>query len=130
MPDLFSPAGIAEWRNRLEHSTAFRDAAGKWTGTVLLVESNRPEVDRATFVAVDQGAIVAANPATAEQEAQAEFVLSASAPTWRNLTTGNLELISAALSGQLRLERGSVLRLIPHARAASVLLREAGGDQA
>jgi hypothetical protein len=43
------------------------------------------------------------------------------------LATGRLELVTAALTGRLHLDKGQVLRLVPHARAASAMLREAGG---
>lgn len=93
----------------------------------MIIEGNAPDPDRATYVALDQGAIIATRPAVGDDAETAEFVLKASAATWQQLMRGELELIVAAMSGRIKLERGSVLRLIPHARAASVLLREAAG---
>lgn len=126
MPDLFSEAGIATWRARLDASEAFHRAARGWSGTVLLVERESSDRHRSTYIAVDNGTLAASRLATAGDIVDAEFVLEASPDTWQGLVRGELELIGAALKGALRLERGSVFRLIPHAGAASAMLREAG----
>jgi hypothetical protein len=126
MPDLFSVEGIAAWRTRLDASESFHAAAHGWSGSVLLVEHSDTGVERDTFIVVDQGTLLHSRPATAADIQDAEFVLRASADTWRDLVRGEVELIAAALRGALRLERGSVFRLIPHAGAASAMLREAG----
>jgi putative sterol carrier protein len=128
MPDLFSPDGIAAWRARLDGSEAFRSAARGWSGTVLLVERDDTGAGRSTFIALDDGALLHSRPATTTDIQDAEFVLRASADTWHDLVRGEVELIAAALRGALRLERGSVFRLMPHAGAASAMLREAGGS--
>ncbi len=128
MPDLFTLEGIAAWRARLDNSDAFRNAARGWSGTVLLVERETSAAPRRTFIAVADGALAASRLATAADIAGAEFVLEASPNTWQGLVRGELELIAAAVKGALRLERGSVFRLIPHAGAASAMLREAGGQ--
>ncbi len=126
MPDLFSASGIAAWRDRLHNSDAFRTAARGWSGTVLLVEREGPGTPRHTFIELRDGELKHSRIAESRDIADAEFVLEATAETWQGLVHGEIELISAALKGALRLERGSVLRLIPHAGAASAMLREAG----
>lgn len=121
MPDLFTPSGIAAWRARLDASEQFRTAARGWTGSVLLVDDSK---HRATYVAIDDGVINAAREADTGDRDAAEFVLRASAETWAKLVSGRLELMTAALSGLLHLDRGKVLRLLPHAGAAAAMLRE------
>jgi putative sterol carrier protein len=125
MPDLFSPAGIAAWRAHLDRSAEFHRAAGRWSGTMVLSESDGER--RRTWLALEQGVIAAARPADAADADAAEFVLAADAATWDGLVTGRVELIPAALNGQLRLERGQVWRLLPHAAAAASMLRAAAG---
>lgn len=125
MPDLFSPAGIAAWRAHLERSADFRRAAKGWTGTVLLVEQAAADAARTTYIAIDDGAIREARPGTATDRETAEFVLSATGGTWSALTESREELLGAAMRGSLRLERGQVWRLLPHAGAASAMLRAA-----
>jgi putative sterol carrier protein len=127
MPDLFSVEGIAAWRARLDNSDAFRRAARGWSGSVLLVEQTASDQHRSTYIEVADGALAQSRLATHSDISGAEFVLEASADTWQGLVRGELDLIAAALKGMLRLERGSVFRLIPHAGAASAMLREAAG---
>lgn len=122
MRDLFSPAGIAAWRTRLEASDLFHDAARGWSGTVLLVADD-PDANAATFLAVEAGRLTAAHPAEVADRERAEFILRASRDTWDALANGQAELITAALTGRLRLDKGAVQRLVPHARAASAMLR-------
>ena len=93
---------------------------------MLLVERSGAATERSTYIAVDDGTLQASRTATTSDIANAEFVLQASVDTWRDLVTGKADLLPAALTGALRLERGSVLRLIPHAGAAAAMLREAG----
>jgi len=126
MTDLFSPAGIATWRDRLARSDRFKQAAGDWSGSVLLVERDSDRGGRNTFLELSNGEIVVAREATAGDIGAAEFVLAASAGSWNRLVSGELELLTAAMTGQLKLERGNVMRLAGHARAAAALLGAAG----
>ena len=127
VPDLFSPDGIASWQAMLRDSDDFRAAAGRWSGTLVLIEGDAGNPTRATWLALADGAIAEARPAGPDDQEQAEFVLSAEAQTWADLVAGRDELLTAAFRGALRLERGQVFRLLPHARAASAMLRAAGG---
>jgi putative sterol carrier protein len=122
VPDLFSPHGIATWRARLEDSESFRAAARGWSGTVLLVADD-PGASAATYLRVEDGRLIAARPAEAVDREAAEFVLRADRATWEALADGRAELVSSALTGRLHLDRGAVHRLVPHARAASAMLR-------
>lgn len=125
MFDLFSVEGIAAWQAHLASSDAFARAAGSWRGTLLLVEGRAERPDRATWLEVADGQVRAARPAEPDDRERAEFVLAANGEVWQALVAGRTELIAAAIRGELRLVSGSVLRLIPHARAASALLRAA-----
>lgn len=126
MFDLFSVDGIAAWRAHLEASDDFARAAGEWRGTMLLVEGSDANPIRATWLEVGEGRVRVARPAGPGDREAAEFVLAAAPATWQALVGGRLELLAAAMRGELRLVAGSVLRLLPHARAASAMLRAAG----
>lgn len=124
MSDFFSPAGIAVWHRRLLVSEQFHQAAQDWTGTVLLVERDDPAPwPRATLIELQEGRLTAARPATRDDRDSAQFVLAALPDTWRALADGSEELIAAAIGGRLKLERGNILKLIPHARAAELMLK-------
>ena len=89
----------------------------------MLVARDATGPDRRTYLGLDDGQLLAARPANDEDAAAAEFVLVASGSTWDALSAGESELIAVAMRGELKLERGNLLRLIPHARAAAAMLR-------
>jgi ribonucleoside-diphosphate reductase beta chain len=53
-------------------------------------------------------------------------VIGAPRDTWRSVLEGGVDPILGLLQGKLKLERGNLLKLVPYARAAKVLLSAAG----
>lgn len=127
MDNFFTTDGLAAWRGHLLHSTDFAEAARGWSGTLLLRESATGGDPQRAWISLEDGRLLELRVGTDEDEAVAEFVLAAEAEIWRSLVDGSRDLAKAAFTGELRLERGSVLRLLPHARAAAALLRAARG---
>lgn len=125
MDDFFAPDGLAAWQGHLLHSTDFADAARGWSGTLLLRETASGGETRRAWISLGDGRLLDLRIGTEADESAAEFVLVADPDTWRGLVAGSRDLAKAAFTGELRLERGSVLRLLPHARAAATLLRAA-----
>lgn len=123
--DLFSPTGISAWQSRLNRSAGFQDAARTWSGRLLLVEAASGLDDRQTWVVVANGSCQEARLGTSADADAADFVLSASPETWVDLATARTSPATAALTGRLRLLKGDVMALIPHARAAAELLAAA-----
>jgi hypothetical protein len=128
--DLFSPAGIAAWQQRLDHSPQFAAAAGSWIGRILLVEQVDSAEPRRTWIAVEGGRCREARPGLPADEAAADFILAAAPATWNDLVGGRTTPASAAMLGRLSLLKGDVLALIPHAKAAAALLAAAGREPA
>jgi putative sterol carrier protein len=126
--DLFSESGIAAWQRRLNASKAFAEAARSWAGRLLLVEKAENAPDRRTWVVVGDGQCLEARPGTASDEEPADFVLSAHATTWSDLVAARTTPAAAAMLGKLSLLKGSVMSLVPHAKAAAELLA-AAADQ-
>lgn len=125
MDDIFTPDGLANWHDHLASSPDLADAARDWSGTLLLRENGGGQVMRRAWIAFDDGQLRELRLGTEADETVAEFVLVASPETWRALVDGTRDIAKAAFTGELRLERGSVLRLLPRARAAAALLRAA-----
>lgn len=125
MDDFFTSDGLAVWQGHLTGSPDFADAARGWTGTLLLREIVIPGEARRIWIALDDGDLLDLRVGTVADEATAEFVLAAEPATWQGLIDGSRDLAKAAFTGELKLQRGSVLRLLPHARAAAALLRAA-----
>lgn len=128
MDDFFTSEGLAVWQGHLTDSPDFADAARGWTGTLLLREVHAGNEPRRAWIALDDGDLLDLRIGTQEDEDAAEFVLVAEPNTWRGLVDGSRDLAKAAFTGELKLERGSMLRLLPHARAAAALLRAARGE--
>ncbi len=128
MDDIFTSGGLAAWQGHLTHSPDFADAAHGWSGTLLLREIAAAGDARRVWISLDNGELLDLRIGSEVDETTAEFVLAAEPQTWRGLVDGSRDLAKAAFTGELRLERGSVLRLLPHARAAAALLRAARSD--
>lgn len=128
--DLFSIDGAARWQRRLNTSSSFAAAAHRWTGSLLLVEEEEGVTPaRCTWVRIDAGQCLEARLGESSDSANADFVLSASPRTWDALAAARTTPATAALTGQLKLTKGEVLALIPHARAAAELLAAAASDE-
>ncbi len=123
--DLFSAAGLIRWRRHLNESDLFRREAATWSGRLLLVEDDGATAERLSWLVVEGGQCTEARPAEAEDEGEADFVLSAAPVVWEDLVAGRTTPAMAAMVGRLSLRKGSVLALVPHARAAAALLAAA-----
>jgi putative sterol carrier protein len=126
MPDLFTHDGIVAWQAHLNTSRQFLEAAGTWEGALLLVEGDQGAESRSTWVKIANGHCHEARPGRDTDRADAEFILAAPATTWQQLAAGKTTPVAEALAGQLRLVKGSLLKLIPYAKAATELLKAAG----
>ncbi len=124
--DLFSTDGVALWQARLNASPRFAEAAADWTGSLLLVEGSEAAAgSRQTWVRVGGGRCLEARTAVPGDADRADFVLTASPHTWGALVAAQTTPARAAMTGRLRLTKGELFALIPHARAAAELLAAA-----
>lgn len=117
--DLFSPASLSAWQDRLNSSPRFAESSRNWAGKLLLVEEG---ANRSAWVVVGHGRCLEAREGTPADLEEADFVLSAAPATWDDLAAARETPAGAAFAGRLSLHKGSVLSLIPHARAAAELL--------
>jgi putative sterol carrier protein len=127
MPSLFDAESLAAWRDHLNTSAVFRDAAAGWRGTLLLLEGAPDAPERTAWVEVSDGHCAAARGGEAGDAERADFVLAASPATWADLVTARTTPVMAAMTGRLRLVKGDLLALAPHAKAAAALLAAANG---
>lgn len=112
----------------------YASVAADWRHAVVLVMGADPalgiDAERAVFLDLYEGACRGTRVATAEDRASAPFVLRAEAESWRHILSGDTDPVSAAMRGELRLERGSLMALAMYAPAAREMLAaasEAGG---
>jgi putative sterol carrier protein len=107
---------------RLNASPGFAAAAGSWAGRLVLIEDAGEAGMRRTWVEVGEGRCLGARVATPGDETAADFVLAASPAAWDDLVTARTTPAIAAMLGRLKLLKGDVFALIPHAKAAAELL--------
>ncbi len=126
--EVFSSEWAAAWREQLNASDAFRRSGDGWRGSLVVATGagKNGAAARAVLLDLHDGACRAARAADAGDLERADFLLRAEPEVWRRVLAGSLDPIWGLLSGRLRLERGSMSRLVPHARAASELVAAAG----
>lgn len=125
--EAFTELWAEAWARLLAESESYRTSAAAWEGSVLLVmTAPGPEPRRrAVFLDLWHGDCRAARVATEADEAGADFVLLGTAGEWCRLLSGTTPAIMSIMTGKLRLQRGSLSRLVPYARAAQELLAAA-----
>ncbi|MEL7060213.1 MAG: SCP2 sterol-binding domain-containing protein [Acidobacteriota bacterium] len=121
--DVFSDAWIAAWADEIRNSDPYRQAAQRWEGSVALRAADVP--DLAAFLDLHHGACRDARRAQGDDVEQADFVLAADLGVWQRVLERQLEPILGLMSGQLKLERGSMTRLLPYTKASQELVAAA-----
>ncbi len=118
----------------LNRRPAYAAVAADWRDSVVLVMGADASLgiaeERAVFLDLYEGACRGTRLATAEDLATAPFVLRAEAAGWRRLLDGATDPVSAVMRGELRLERGGLMKLAKYASAAREMLAaaaDAGG---
>ena len=128
-PELFSNAWAQAWGEQMRGSPAYRQAAAKWEGPVVLVMEPDPALgvpaERAVCADLWHGDCRRAGEASVPERAQAAVVIVAGARTWRDVLEGRSDPVFGLMSGALRLERGSIAALFPFAAAAKEMVAAA-----
>ena len=129
---LFTEMWAKAWRDRLNASPAYREAAAEWQGRVALVmRADETTPERAVYLETARGGCDAARSATSADLEQADYIFEAPAAVWRQVFRGAIPPAMAVLTGRLRLTRGSLGTLLPYVAAARELLASAaeiGGE--
>jgi putative sterol carrier protein len=132
--EVFTDDWAAAWGEALRASDAYRRAAARWEGSLLLVlapDSARGiSQERGVLLDLWRGECRAARMASSEDQATATFVVRAPAPVWQELLARRVEPLFALVAGRLKLERGSLAALTPFAAAARELVLAAANLEA
>lgn len=123
---IFSQTWADAWARELASSASYRQAAQTWEGSVLL---ETPAVGdapaQAVFLDLWHGECREARAADSADRDRADYVLSASLPTWQRVLEGDLEPILAIMTGKIKLARGSIAKLTPYMAASKELVAAA-----
>lgn len=121
----FGPEWAAAFKQEVNGSPAYQQAAATWEGSVGLVVLAEPDKN----VAVDQGIFLdlwhgqaREVRATSREDAQtAEYVITGSYSRWKRVAKKELDPIKAIMTGQLKL-KGNFPTLVRYTKASQELV--------
>jgi len=120
----FTQAWADALREVVNGDAAYRAAAAHWTWPLAMVLEPAPALGYAESVAaelvLDHG-ICRTATVLAPDAVTAPFVLRAPYEVWKQVVRGELDAVSAVMTGRIQL-RGAAMTLMMHARAAQALL--------
>jgi ribonucleoside-diphosphate reductase beta chain len=119
---LFSDAWAAAWRREIAADERYRVEGRAWEGDIVLRVADAGDGAGAVYVDLFRGECRAARAASADDIARARLVIAAPLATWHDVLAGRIDPILGLLQGRLALERGSMVRLVPHTAGARALL--------
>ena len=128
--EVFTEEWCVACCDRLNQRESYRLAAAGWEGAAVLLMSADPEhgidTDRAVWLDIHHGQCRGARVATAEDLDTAPYLFRAGPADWKRLLAGEMDPISAAMTGKLKLSRGNLFTLARDAAAAREMVHAAG----
>lgn len=120
------------FREVLNASTSYREAAAAWQGEILLMVARDPAAPDGEGVVLDlaEGGCRSATYVADAGHRPTEFVYEGSRAAWRRLLASELDPVKSLFDGTFRI-RGNLAKAARFARAASELVacvREAPAD--
>lgn len=129
MAEIFTQEWADEWCQAINGNSNYREAAKSWEGPVGLVMRADPsqgiESDRAVVADLWHGEC---RGATAREDASvddASFVIAAGVTIWKSVLAGSTDPIVGLMGGKLKLQKGSLFKLLPYAKAAKEMVASA-----
>lgn len=125
--EVFGDAWAQALHDRLATDDAYRKAAARWEGALVLeiADAERADADRGVFLDLWHGECRQARPAADTDRDDALYVIQASESVWRQVLAGEIDPLFGLMSGKMKLVRGSVAALLPYAGAAKALVNAA-----
>ncbi len=127
MAIAFTEDWARAWGEALNGSATYRQAAATWEGSIaVVVDDGSGLPGPAVFLDVWHGDCRAARVGTTTDVAGADYVLEAAPAAWKQVLSSQVSPIMALMTGQVRLARGELTRLLPYTAAAKTLVDLAG----
>ena len=122
--EAFSAEWAARFRDEVNRSIAYRDAAAAWEGTVGLVVLAEPDKrvaqDLGVFMDLWHGAARDIRMCSRAEAEAAQYVITGSYTTWKRVALKDLNAIKGIMLGRLKL-RGDFPTLVRYTRASQEL---------
>ncbi len=129
MPEIFTDEWATEWCQQINANENYKEAAKKWEGPVGLLmladASQGIESDRAVVADLWHGECRGATARDDGGVDDAAYVIAASVDMWRSVLDGSTDPIVGLMGGKLKLQKGSLFKLLPYARAAKEMVASA-----
>ncbi len=124
MPVWPSDEWVEEYRDAINGSAEYREAAHDWEGAVVYHFQAEPEKRLAEDVYgwfdLWHGECREAKQVAAEEAAGAEFIVSAPYSIWKQVITKELEPMKAIMQGRLKM-KGDLAKAVRYTKASLVL---------
>jgi ribonucleoside-diphosphate reductase beta chain len=123
---LFTDPWLRRWQGELNASDAYRHAARHWEWPVVLVV--RPDAaagfpdEVSVYLDLYHGACRAIRVAHPGDRDEVKYVIEGEAETWRQILHRQLDPVMALMQRKLHLEKGGLLALSRHMKAARELV--------
>lgn len=122
--ELFDAQWAKAWRRALAEETDYHEKGVSWDSPVVL-QCREGAGWRGVYAELSDGECRLARPATEADVASVPFVLTMERTVWDKLIGRKLDPMFAVMTGKLKLARGSLSLLLPHASAAMELVSAA-----
>ena len=116
---------IATYRDRINRSAEYREAAAEWEGAVAFGFEAEPDrgvpEDLWAFLDLWHGTCRDARMVTQEEAARAPYVIRAPYSRWKDVLRGELDPVKGMMQGKLKLQ-GDLATIVRYVRAANELV--------
>ena len=127
---LGTPAWIASYEARIRNDAEYRNLAQDWEGSVVIHINAEPLVglDQDMYLLMDlwHGDCRAVRLVPAEAGDNGDFVLTAAYGRWRQVMTGELDVVKGLMQGKIKL-KGHLPTIVRYNKAAVRLVELVGG---
>ena len=128
--EVFSEEWCVACCDRLNQRESYHLAAAGWEGAAVLLMSADPaqgvHADRAVWLDIHHGQCRGTRVATDEDLETAPYLFRADPAAWKRLLAGEIDPVTAVMTGKLKLSRGNLFTLAKYAPAAREMVLAAG----
>jgi len=125
MPVFPSEGWIATFRDRINASSDYREAAATWEGDIAFVFEAEPDrgVPEDLWAVLDlwHGECRSSRMTTPEEGARSAYVIRAPYSRWKDVLRGDLDPVKGMMQGKLKVQ-GDLATIVRYVRAANELV--------
>lgn len=128
--EYFSPDWLDAWKESIRNSESYRKAGANWNAPLIIKinpKSSHLENEGAIgiYLNLSYGECKELRYASESDEDKTDIILSAREAVWIELIEKNKDPTMAIMKGAIKIEKGSLITLSTHRKAAAALLKTA-----